>query len=92
MHKPSNVEPNVLYLWKHVKYIMSLFRVGGKLECDHFNPDGDYWVFKGNKIVNRRNPDQCLDIYGQNWDDGAEVGAYDYHGANNQHWKQEFVN
>lgn len=62
----------------------------GSLECDNVSPgSGQMWLFQGNKIVNRNNQAEVLDIMGENDDDGAEVGLYSYHGGSNQHWRQE---
>jgi len=47
------------------------------------------WKFHGNQIVNGAGKN--LDIIKGDKSNGAEVTAYHYNGAVNQHWRQEFV-
>lgn len=50
-----------------------------------------HWCIQGNKIVNRHNHDEVLDIKGRNADDGAELCVWNYHGDKNQEWHFEYV-
>jgi len=50
-----------------------------------------YWCVFGNKIVNRYDANEVLDIKGESKSDGAEICAYAYHGGENQHWELEYA-
>lgn len=50
-----------------------------------------FWALSGNKIVNVHNQDEVLDVKDNKKDDGAEICAWKYHGAGNQHWHIDFV-
>jgi len=52
------------------------------------SPDSQ-WQFQGNQVTNSAG--KVLDIINGNKSNGAEVTAYRYNGAVNQHWRQEFV-
>jgi hypothetical protein len=60
----------------------------GKYEEGH---NQAFWCIQGNKIVNRHNATEVLDIKGANGGDCAELCAWKYHGGNNQHWHFEYV-
>ena len=57
----------------------------------HLDNKKQFWCIDGNKIVNRHNSKQVLDVKGANSDSGAEVCCWDYSGAKNQHWQIEYV-
>jgi hypothetical protein len=61
----------------------------GEFEEDH--EKRLFWCIEGNKIVNRYNTSEVLDIKGENRGDGAELCAWKYHSGNNQHWHFEYV-
>ena len=42
-------------------------------------------------IENRTQDTECLDVMGENSDDGAKVGMYQRHGGDNQRWYWSFV-
>ena len=50
-----------------------------------------FWCLYGNKIVNRYDLNEVLDIRGENKDNGAELCAWSYKGGDNQHWHFEYV-
>lgn len=50
-----------------------------------------FWVISGNRIVNKHNHDEVLDVKGKNQADGAEICAWRYGGAANQHWHFDYV-
>jgi len=65
---------------------------GDKIEMEPFNGSPkQMWIFDGNKIINRVNRGECLDIKSNDKSDGATVVVWDYKGKSNQHWKQDFV-
>lgn len=47
------------------------------------------WRIQDRRIANPSG--LCLDIRGASQADGAEVIAYQYQGASNQHWRIEYV-
>jgi hypothetical protein len=47
------------------------------------------WRLIGNRIM--KNQQECLDIAGNNQNDGAEVISFGYKGSANQHWHIEYV-
>lgn len=50
-----------------------------------------FWCVQGNKIVNRYNANEVLDIKGSNNADSAEICAYNFHGGANQQWQIDYV-
>jgi len=50
-----------------------------------------FWCICGNKILNRYDHNQVLDVKGGNKDDGAELCGFGYQGSDNQHWHFEYV-
>jgi len=50
-----------------------------------------FWCVYGNKVVNRYDLKEVLDIKGQDSDDSAELCGYEYKGTDNQHWKFEYA-
>lgn len=63
----------------------------GKMLMQPYDPQNSkkQWMFQGNKVVNRTNPREVLDICGVNYDDGAEVGAWNDNGQQNQHFAMD---
>jgi len=49
------------------------------------------WIFQGNRIVNRNNTNEVVDISGAKKDDGAEVCAWPYKASPNQHWTAIYI-
>ena len=49
------------------------------------------WVKSDNRIVNRFDPSQCLDIKRARDKDGAKIVAYEYKALDNQHWEFEYI-
>jgi len=49
------------------------------------------WRIEGNRIVNRNNPSECLDIERGEMRDAANVISWNYKGSSNQHWRIEYV-
>lgn len=49
------------------------------------------WERHGNTIRSRGNHKKVLDIFGNNMDQGAEIGPYDFSGNDNQTWDFEFI-
>jgi len=49
------------------------------------------WRIEGNRIVNRINPNDCLDIERAESRDGVNVIQWNYKGSSNQHWRIEYV-
>jgi len=47
------------------------------------------WTFHGRKVGNRAG--ECLDIRGEDKDNGSEVCSYEYKDQKNQHWIQQYV-
>jgi len=47
------------------------------------------WKVDGKKIVNTAG--ECLDVKGEDKENGAELIAYKYKGAANQHWMLQYV-
>jgi len=65
---------------------------GDKIEMEPFNGSPkQMWIFDGNRIINRINRNECLDIKGNDKSDGATVVVWEYKGQSNQQWRQEFV-
>merc|ERR1711976_512064 len=52
---------------------------------------GQQWVKIENRILNRLDPDTCLDIKRRDDSDGANLIAYQYKGSDNQHWEFEYI-
>ena len=50
-----------------------------------------FWCIDGNKIANRYNQNEVLDITGENKANLAELCAFGYKGSANQHWTFEYV-
>jgi len=50
-----------------------------------------FWCIQGNKIVNRHDPNEVLDIVEGNKADCAPLCACRYHGGSNQLWTFEYV-
>jgi len=50
-----------------------------------------YWCVCGNRIVNRYDQKEVLDIKGANRDNCAELCGFGYKGSDNQHWNFEYV-
>jgi hypothetical protein len=65
----------------------------GILKVDTFDlgRKRNFWTIDGKRIVNVHNHDEVIDIKGNNADDCAELCAWDYHGASNQHWHFDYV-
>jgi hypothetical protein len=49
------------------------------------------WQFQGNRIMNRSNPNEVVDIAQNNQSDGAEVCCWSYNGGSNQHWAMDWA-
>jgi len=49
------------------------------------------WMRVDHHIKNRIDSSRALDIFGNNRDRGAKVGAYKFHGGENQSWDFDFV-
>jgi hypothetical protein len=49
-----------------------------------------HWQLQGNKIVNRYNTSEVLDIVGADAKDGAQVCPFSYKASPNQHWRIEY--
>lgn len=63
---------------------------GDKLKTKRFSNDPrSQWVIDKKKIVNRTG--QVLDIRGEKEGKGAELCAFQYKGAPNQHWRIDYV-
>jgi len=65
-------------------------------DCVHTNEfqmgnHKQFWCVYSNRIVNRFDLNEGLDIKGENRDDGAEICAWAYKGSDNQHWHFEHV-
>ena len=60
---------------------------------DNFNPDEhrQWWLVYGERIINRHNHDEVLDVAEQNVENGAEVIPYAWHGGDNQQWKFDYL-
>jgi len=50
-----------------------------------------FWCVYGNKIVNRYDLNEVLDIRGEDSGNSAEVCAYEYKGGDNQHWQFSYA-
>jgi len=50
-----------------------------------------YWCICDNKILNRFDHNEVLDVKDANKDDGAELCGWGYNGGSNQHWIFEYV-
>lgn len=50
-----------------------------------------FWCIQGNKIVNRHDPNEVLDIKEGSHADCAPLCAWKFHGGNNQLWTFEYV-
>ena len=50
-----------------------------------------FWCLYGNKIANRYDLNEVLDIRGENKDNDAELCAWSYKGGDNQHWQFQYV-
>ena len=63
---------------------------GHHLKMVYYNSHpAQQWRFDFNKIMNGVN--RCLDIKGAHHHNGAELCAYDYKGAENQHWELCYI-
>jgi len=49
------------------------------------------WMFQGNRITNKYNPNEVLDIERAEQRDEARVIAWNYNGGANQHWRMDYV-
>jgi len=49
------------------------------------------WIFQGNKVVNRHNTNEVLDIAKDDMNDGAELCAFRYKASTNQHWMAAYI-
>lgn len=65
----------------------------GDFEMDNFDPgqSKQWWLFDGDKICNRYNNNECIDIIGASDDSGANLCAYDFHGGDNQRWNRDYL-
>ena len=64
---------------------------GNKIHLQPSNGSSNQqWVVDGKKISNKSTK-ECLDIYGEKKDDGAEVGSYKFKDSKNQLWRVEYV-
>ncbi len=70
-----------------------MFSIGGNIRMQPYNPNNprQQWMVQGNRIINRYNPQEVLDIVGQQRQDGARLCAYQYKRTRNQHWRIEYV-
>jgi len=50
-----------------------------------------FWCVVGNKIANRYDESEVLDVKGECKDDGAEMCGWKYKGSDNQNWHIEYV-
>jgi len=50
-----------------------------------------FWAILGDRIVNVINPDEVLDVKGNDTSDGAEVCAWRAHGGANQQWNFVYI-
>jgi len=50
-----------------------------------------FWCIYGNKIVNRYDIGEVLDIKGGSTDNCAELCAWAYKGGDHQHWRFEYI-
>jgi len=65
---------------------------GDKVKMHPYNGQPhQQWRIEGNKVVNRANPSECLDIERADTKDGAHVISYPYKKGSNQHWRIEYV-
>jgi len=63
---------------------------GDKVQMIPFkNQPLQHWRLVGNRIM--KNNQECLDIAGEDWSDGAGIISYHYKGSTNQHWHLEYV-
>jgi len=65
---------------------------GDKFEMEPFKGlPRQMWILDGNKIINRVQRDECMDIKGADKGDGATVLVWKYKGSANQHWRLDYV-
>jgi len=66
---------------------------GGSLRMEPIDPGNlaMQWQVLGNKIVNRENTDEVLDIKRADDDNGARLCRHEYKGDDNQHWELDFA-
>lgn len=71
---------------------MMLDATYGPLQMQHCNGNPkQMWSIQGNKICNRTNPNEVVDIAQNNHEDGAEVCCWSYNGGSNQHWVMDWL-
>jgi len=49
------------------------------------------WMFQGNRIINRYNQNEVLDIERKDSKDGARVIAWGQNNGRNQQWRMEYA-
>jgi len=50
-----------------------------------------YWVLSGNKIANKDNLSEVIEVKDAMTVDGAEMSVAEYSGAPNQHWDFHYI-
>ena len=55
------------------------------------DPRQQWSLVDNKKIQNHSGNGECLDIKGDDKDNGAKVISYHYKGSANQHWRFEYV-
>lgn len=55
------------------------------------NDPRQQWMFQGNRIVNKYNPQEVLDIERADQNDGARVIVWGPNNGRNQQWRMEYV-
>jgi len=73
-------------------YALECSSKGARFTMQPFNgTDRQQWTWSGNRIINRINPNECMDIERAEDKDEATLVSWDYKGSNNQHWKMQFA-
>jgi hypothetical protein len=70
-------------------FALTAKHAGDRVHMTSFsNGSHQQWRLAGNRIMKNN---ECLDIAGENRNDGAEVISYGYKGSANQHWHIEYA-
>ena len=73
-----------------LKYYLSGMENLKTAEAD-FTKKKRQWVRCGQRLVDRRNINECLEVVDCCCDDGASVGIGEYGGNENQHWQSKYL-